>query len=139
MFYEKALELQAKFDEAVGNSCGATTKAAATELDVLGYFSKITLDVIGLAGFGYEIRSIHGPNQLADAFLGMVKALYLISPLNILQVYFKPAQKLVSAARSAPPSQPDFHRAAGFRETWTSATESSKASELYVKISAMHD
>jgi hypothetical protein len=47
----------------------AVGAGGSKELNIEGYFSRCTLDIIGLAGFGYDFSTVAGDeNELASAF-----------------------------------------------------------------------
>ncbi|RPD78482.1 cytochrome P450 [Lentinus tigrinus ALCF2SS1-7] len=63
IFVDKAIELRNVWDSEI------TTHGEPARIDVIKSLSKMTLDVIGLAGFNYHFDSLSGkPNELAEAF-----------------------------------------------------------------------
>ncbi|OJA09059.1 hypothetical protein AZE42_04725 [Rhizopogon vesiculosus] len=62
----------------------------AIRIDVMGWLSKMTLDVIGLAGFNYEFDALNSnekPNELNQAFSVMFSAGQRVSLLPILKAW----------------------------------------------------
>ncbi|KZT74142.1 cytochrome P450 [Daedalea quercina L-15889] len=65
IFVEKALQLRNIWRERVG------TAGDTTQMDVVSGLNNMTLDVIGLAGFNYDLHSLNPegkPNELRNAF-----------------------------------------------------------------------
>ncbi|KAJ7617667.1 cytochrome P450 [Mycena polygramma] len=63
VFLEKSVELRDIWVSQIGD--GNSTSA---RMDVLGWLSKMTLDVIGQAGFDYQFDSMHKSNEVHEAF-----------------------------------------------------------------------
>ncbi|KAG0696191.1 cytochrome P450 [Suillus ampliporus] len=62
----------------------------ATRIDILSWLSKMTLDVIGLAGFNYDFDALNEtekPNELNQAFSVIVSASQLTSVLPMLEAW----------------------------------------------------
>lgn len=62
----------------------------ATRIDIMPWLSKMTLDVIGLAGFNYEFDALNAtdkPNELNQAFTVMFSAGQQLSILPILKAW----------------------------------------------------
>jgi hypothetical protein len=71
------------------------------KIDVMQYIALATLDIIGLAGFNYDFRSMslsEGPNELAEAYRDMFQAARSVDTLAIAQAFIKPLAWLVSCA-----------------------------------------
>ncbi|KAB5588790.1 Cytochrome P450 family protein [Ceratobasidium theobromae] len=58
-----------------------------TTVDVLSWMTRTTLDVIGIAGFGYEFRSLEGDgeSELAQAFAGIFNSSRDITTFSIVK------------------------------------------------------
>jgi cytochrome P450 len=59
-------------------------------INVLSWLSKVTLDIIGLAGFHYELNALNPdekPNELNDAFRTLFHAAQKMSALPLLQAW----------------------------------------------------
>ncbi|KAG2159211.1 cytochrome P450 [Suillus bovinus] len=67
-----------------------TVSEHAARIDVMPWLSKMTLDVIGLAGFNYEFNALNAtdtPNELNQAFSVMFSASQQISILPMLKAW----------------------------------------------------
>ncbi|KAG8215243.1 cytochrome P450 [Butyriboletus roseoflavus] len=86
IFHAKAARLRDVWSSEIAkDSTGTTT------LEVMSWLSRMTLDVIGLAGFNYEFDALNAnekPNELNTAFATMVAAGQRLSILPILQAWF---------------------------------------------------
>lgn len=68
-------------------------------LDALSWLSKMTLDVIGEAGFNYRFNALKSEgNELNEAFKTMFGAAQALSPLPVLQAYIPVLRLIVSVA-----------------------------------------
>jgi cytochrome P450 len=70
-------------------------------IDVLSWLSKMTLDVIGLAGFNYEFNALNPdekPNELNNAFRTMFHAGQQVSALPFLQTWI-PILRVIPSER----------------------------------------
>ena len=95
IFYDKAYELKDKFiamidDDTVESSPTPATKedkvVGGKKIDVMLYLGQATLDVIGIAGFNYDLQALSDPNnELARAYRDMMSAGQTISVLGLLQ------------------------------------------------------
>lgn len=99
IFWDKAYELKGKLmgfverDENLISEMPSPTPPAAGDedkggrkIDVMKYLGQMALDIIGLAGFGYDFQALsHTHNELADNFSAMFSASTRITPLAILQ------------------------------------------------------
>ncbi|KAJ7435983.1 cytochrome P450 [Mycena galericulata] len=77
----------------------AAINGGVSRVDVLSWLSKATLDIIGLAGFNYEINALGTPDteiqdELAKAFEDLVTAETEITFSNLLQHTFPPLRRL---------------------------------------------
>ena len=108
MFLDKAYELKDTLNHMVTNT---SIEASPTppvvgdvvegtrKIDVMRYLAQATLDVIGLAGFNYDFRSLsvtEGANELAEAYRNMFQATQTIDKMAILQAFVKPLRRIVS-------------------------------------------
>jgi hypothetical protein len=108
MFFDKAYELKDTLitlinDTSIETSPTPAVKgdivAGSRKIDVMRYLAQATLDVIGLAGFNYDFRSMsltEGPNELAEAYRSMFQATQSIDSFAIAQAFIKPLRYLVS-------------------------------------------
>lgn len=109
MFMDKAYELKDTLNHIVNDT---SIEASPTppvpgdvvegtrKIDVMRYLAQATLDVIGLAGFNYDFRSLsvsEGKNELAEAYRNMFQATQTIDKMAILQAFVKPLRKIVSS------------------------------------------
>jgi hypothetical protein len=79
IFYDKAYQLKEVLLGLISSSSssgsGSETSLHGTRMDISKWLGKTTLDVIGLAGFGYDFNSLHDPtNELALAMERMFTA-----------------------------------------------------------------
>jgi cytochrome P450 len=85
IFVEKAIQLRDMWSLEIAKA------GYKGRIDVLSWLSKMTLDVIGLAGFNYEFNALNPdekPNELNSAFTTMFQAGQQVSLLPILQAWF---------------------------------------------------
>ncbi|KAG8996465.1 hypothetical protein FRB94_008261 [Tulasnella sp. JGI-2019a] len=67
---------------------GSTSASGFTEIDVLSWFGRATLDMIGLAGFGYKFNSLQdSTNELATAFNELSQSMSVIKIMGMLTTY----------------------------------------------------
>lgn len=113
VFYDKAYELQRKFntfieDEAAADADVTSPTPAkdvdrvpgARKIDVMRYLGQTTLDVIGVAGFNYDFKTLsERRNPLAEAFNAMFQSGTRITALGILQNFFPILDFIVSLQR----------------------------------------
>jgi hypothetical protein len=112
MFLDKAYELKDTlvhmvYDTSIDASptppVAGDVVAGTRKIDIMRYLAQATLDVIGLAGFNYDFRSLsisEGPNELAEAYRNMFQATQTIDKMAILQAFVKPLRKIVSRSRN---------------------------------------
>lgn len=97
LFYDKAEELRDKlleFVEGGGSEMPSPTPPAPEDeakggrkIDVTKYLGQMTVDIIGQAGFGYDLASLTDkPNELAEAFRIMMAEGQNLTPFRMLQV-----------------------------------------------------
>jgi hypothetical protein len=110
MFLDKAYELKDTLITLINDTSIETSPTPAVKgdivpgarkIDVMRYLAQATLDVIGLAGFNYDFRSMsltEGPNELAEAYRSMFQATQSIDTFAIAQAFIKPLRYLVSLA-----------------------------------------
>lgn len=100
IFYDKAYQLRDVLQEKLSTSLpdvAVSDKSQGQRIEISRLLGKTTLDVIGLAGFGYEFDSLHDPeNELALALELMLSAGQNPSPLHILQEILPGGQYLPS-------------------------------------------
>lgn len=108
MFLDKAYDLKDKFMSLVNDASVEASPTPATKedtvpgtrkIDVMRYLAQATLDVIGLAGFNYDFRSLsttEGENELAEAYRNMFQATQSIDTFAIMQAFIKPLRWIVS-------------------------------------------
>ncbi|KAJ7648090.1 cytochrome P450 [Roridomyces roridus] len=96
LFTEKAIQLREIWvDQITGTPDGAT-------FDVSAWFRRVSLDIIGQAGFNYSFDSLttHGhaqPNEMEDAFTRLIH-----SPRSQLYAGFRTAQGMVPILKFLP-------------------------------------
>lgn len=74
IFQEQALKLVAKLEASVETSKEEDKKGDYTVMNVYPWLSRVTLDIIGLAGFDYEFHAMDSEdNELANVFQNMLK------------------------------------------------------------------
>ncbi|KAF7976459.1 hypothetical protein HWV62_6711 [Athelia sp. TMB] len=101
IFTEKALLLRDLWSAEIAKSQSTEKEEKGTRIDALSWLSKMTLDVIGQAGFNYRFNALNPdnkPNELNDAFKTMFGAAQELSPLPILQA-FVPALRWIPSDR----------------------------------------
>jgi hypothetical protein len=108
MFFDKAYELKDTLITLINDTSIETSPTPAVKgdvvqgarkIDVMRYLAQATLDVIGLAGFNYDFRSMsltEGPNELAEAYRSMFQATQSIDTFAIAQAFIKPLRYLAS-------------------------------------------
>ncbi|KAF8552300.1 cytochrome P450 [Imleria badia] len=91
IFLDKAVELRGLWLSEIAKQSAATSTGA--RIDVVPWLSRMTLDVIGLAGFNYDFKALSAdgkPNELNEAFSTMFSASQRLSVLPILQAWIPP-------------------------------------------------
>ncbi|VDB85149.1 unnamed protein product [Peniophora sp. CBMAI 1063] len=65
-------------------------------IDAFAWLNKVTLDIIGLAGFDYDIDSLHAPEDAPNALHEAVRTLFSFSLTisAVLQLFIPPLRKL---------------------------------------------
>ncbi|CAA7265267.1 unnamed protein product [Cyclocybe aegerita] len=82
VFLEKATELRDVWLE-------ESSKEANRRIDVLAWLRKMTLDVIGLAGFGYKFDALKSDsNELHRAFSAIFRTSNRVNPHQLLRAFF---------------------------------------------------
>ncbi|KAK0227770.1 cytochrome P450 [Armillaria fumosa] len=97
IFLEKSLQLRDLWTA----ECAAAQGSLHT--DVLSWLSRLTLDVIGLAGFNYKFNSLnpsHTPNELNEAFTEIFGTATRSNPLLFIKTFF-PALRFIPDPRDA--------------------------------------
>ncbi|KZS96623.1 cytochrome P450 [Sistotremastrum niveocremeum HHB9708] len=64
LFFESALELRDTWLDMISDS---TDSSDSVKLDALDWLARVTLDVIGIAGFGYRFNAVRSPDDGKDA------------------------------------------------------------------------
>ncbi|KAI0767221.1 cytochrome P450 [Fomes fomentarius] len=83
IFVDKAIELRDVWNAEIAKG------GEPARIDVMKWLSKMTLDVIGLAGFNYRFDSLSGkPNELVDAFTQIFNPTMRITAMMILKDVF---------------------------------------------------
>ncbi|KAH7929280.1 cytochrome P450 [Leucogyrophana mollusca] len=89
VFFEKAIKLRDVWTSSVIQDDAGKPK----RVNVMPWLSRMTLDVIGLAGFNYEFNALNvneTPNELSAAFESMVTTNQAADKLALLQEMFPP-------------------------------------------------
>ncbi|THV01377.1 cytochrome P450 [Dendrothele bispora CBS 962.96] len=95
IFFEKSLQLRDIWAAQVSQ------EGSSAQLDVLSWLSRMTLDVIGLAGFNYKFDALSGEiNELNKAFNTVFSATNRIDYWGILQALF-PVLRILPSTRPA--------------------------------------
>ncbi|KDQ54060.1 hypothetical protein JAAARDRAFT_160998 [Jaapia argillacea MUCL 33604] len=105
IFLDKSIQLRDIWSSIV------SSKEEPVRIDALSWLSRMTLDVIGLAGFNYQFNSLNTdekPSELSQAFSTMFEAGQEFSILPFLQAFIPPL-RIISSERS--------RRIAGARRT----------------------
>ncbi|KAF9236873.1 cytochrome P450 [Melanogaster broomeanus] len=109
IFFTKAIQLRDIVSSEVSKDPTANTTGA--RIDIMPWLSRMTLDVIGLAGFNYNFDALNAnekPNELNEAFSTILNAVQGFSIFHALQAWIPPlrliptdrAQKMQVAQRS---------------------------------------
>jgi len=100
IFLEKAIRLRDVLLSEIGKDLtGATT---GIRLDIMPWLSRMTLDVIGLAGFNYNFDALNvneKPNELHEAFSTVIGANRGLSLFSMLQSRF-PIMRMIPNERT---------------------------------------
>ncbi|KAK1215344.1 hypothetical protein PQX77_022050 [Marasmius sp. AFHP31] len=84
IFVEKSIELRDIWSSHIENNDGSRA-----ELDVLYWLSKMTLDVIGQAGFNYQLDALSGKyNELNKAYTHVLGESNFMTPSVVLKLVF---------------------------------------------------
>ncbi|KAL0947682.1 hypothetical protein HGRIS_013770 [Hohenbuehelia grisea] len=95
IFVQKAIKLRDLW------SVESSKEGGTARVDVLSWLSRMTLDVIGLAGFNYEFNALNPdekPNELNHAFSVMFKATSQFEIFPVLQGFF-PILRVIKTQR----------------------------------------
>ncbi|KAF8838342.1 cytochrome P450 [Paxillus ammoniavirescens] len=96
IFVAKSIRLRDLWSSEIANSAVNTNGA---RLEIMSWLNRMTLDVIGLAGFNYDIDALSAnekPNELNVAFGIVFKAIQKLDMLFTLQVYIPPLRLIPS-------------------------------------------
>ncbi|KAK4685639.1 hypothetical protein P7C73_g4507, partial [Tremellales sp. Uapishka_1] len=90
IFYDKANELvgvlNGILEEPAEEPASPDTEAGGRKIDILRYLGQTTLDIIGIAGFGYDFQALSTPNnELAGAYRDMFQATQTLNLMAILR------------------------------------------------------
>ncbi|KAF9485887.1 cytochrome P450 [Pholiota conissans] len=100
IFWDKAAELRDIWLAEIDNAPTSTTKEndhTLLRIDVLSWLGRATLDVIGLAGFGYRFAALTDDmDELARAFGVVFSTARRFRVMTILQVWFPVLRRFVS-------------------------------------------
>ncbi|KAF9236874.1 cytochrome P450 [Melanogaster broomeanus] len=91
IFIAKAIRLRDVVSSEVSKDPAAHTTGA--RIDIMPWLSRMTLDVIGLAGFNYNFDALDAnekPNELNEAFSTALNAVQGFSIFHILQAWIPP-------------------------------------------------
>ncbi|KAN0097939.1 Cytochrome P450 [Tylopilus felleus] len=100
IFLEKAVRLRDVLSSEIAKDPAGTTTGA--RLDIMSWLSRMTLDVIGLAGFNYNFDALNAnekPNELNEAFATVIAANQGAKMLPLLQARF-PILRIIPSERS---------------------------------------
>ncbi|KAK1230328.1 hypothetical protein PQX77_006583 [Marasmius sp. AFHP31] len=127
IFFEKSVELRDAWTAEIQKEDGSKT-----EVDVLHWLSRMTLDVIGQAGFNYQFNAISRKyNPLNEAFSKVFSSGKFMTPSVILKLMFPPLRILPETDGAFRCAKSTCFRIAG------ELFERSKAAAL--KVSATQD
>ncbi|KZV73158.1 cytochrome P450 [Peniophora sp. CONT] len=73
-FLRKSLEMRDLWLDLCGRN--ATREDGYLRIDAFAWLNKVTLDIIGLAGFDYDIDSLHAPDESPNELTGAVRTLF---------------------------------------------------------------
>ncbi|KAH8985283.1 cytochrome P450 [Lactarius akahatsu] len=99
LFLEKSLELRDIWADLISKS---TRKDGKLGLDTFTWLNKVTLDIIGLAGFDYAFNSLHSPDDKQNELYESVRSMLTIKVgeiMFVLQLFF-PLFRPIPTARS---------------------------------------
>ncbi|KAG9010599.1 hypothetical protein FRB95_003451 [Tulasnella sp. JGI-2019a] len=97
-----AHELRDVWKQQLSTSTSFSEGIQQQEIDVVSWFSKTALDMIGLAGFGYKFNAIHdSSNELAKAFYDLTKNFSIITLMGLLTTFFPVLRYLPTASNKA--------------------------------------
>ncbi|KAF8834517.1 cytochrome P450 [Paxillus ammoniavirescens] len=96
IFLAKAIRLRDLWSSEIAN---AAVDANGARLEVMSWLNRMTLDVIGLAGFNYDIDALGAtekPNELNVALATVLSAIEKLDTLFILQLLIPPFRLIPS-------------------------------------------
>ncbi|KAF9239085.1 cytochrome P450 [Melanogaster broomeanus] len=97
IFFEKAVRLRDVVSSEISKDPAANITGA--RIDIMPWLSRMTLDVIGLAGFNYNFDALNAnekPNELNEAFSTMFNVSQRFSMLPFLQAWIPPLRLIPS-------------------------------------------
>lgn len=103
MVFDKAYEMRDALARHVASpdlsSPSVDRVPGARRLDMSKISMQVTLDIIGLAGFGYEFNALtDGYNELREAYIGAIKSAFDLNPITMFQIIF-PMAGIIPTAR----------------------------------------
>ncbi|KAH9054513.1 cytochrome P450 [Lactarius vividus] len=98
LFLEKSLELRDIWADLISKT---TRKDGKLGLDTFTWLNKVTLDIIGLAGFNYAFNSLHSPDESQIELYESIRSMVTIKVefMFLLQLFF-PLFRPIPTARS---------------------------------------
>ncbi|KAH8977228.1 cytochrome P450 [Lactarius akahatsu] len=99
MFLEKSLELRDIWADLISKS---TRKDGKLSFNTFVWLNKVTLDIIGLAGFNYAFNSLHAPDEKQNELYESIRSMLTTKAgqfMFILQLFF-PLFRPIPTARS---------------------------------------
>ncbi|KII86568.1 hypothetical protein PLICRDRAFT_113427 [Plicaturopsis crispa FD-325 SS-3] len=104
IFWQKAIQLRDTWLK-------MAQETPAPRVDALSWLSRATLDIIGLAGFGYTFNSLaNEDNELANAFSVIFSTARKFRVMTILQVWFPFLRKFRRNTDTMNKAQATMHR-----------------------------
>ncbi|KAF9219209.1 cytochrome P450 [Gyrodon lividus] len=97
IFLAKAIRLRDIWSSEIAKDPSTNTTGA--RIDIMPWLSRMTLDVIGLAGFNYDFDALNAnekPNELNEAFSTMFTATQKLSIFPVLQAWISPLRLIPS-------------------------------------------
>ncbi|KAI9443955.1 cytochrome P450 [Lactarius indigo] len=99
LFLEKSLELRDIWADLITKS---TRKDGKLSFNAFVWLNKVTLDIIGLAGFNYTFNSLHSPDENQNELYESIRSMFMAKAgefMFVLQLFF-PLFRPIPTARS---------------------------------------
>jgi len=103
MVFDKARQLRTRLQDMIDNEPNPLPDnhpdnvPGSCKIDVLKHLSAATLDIIAVAGFGYDIQAIDDkPNEMREAYTDTIAAAFNLNWIAMLQFEFPQFHVLVS-------------------------------------------